>query len=192
MQEKFDIKFYNSVRKIISMPFKVYFNPEINGLENIPDKPYILAGNHTSLMDIPFLIVALEDDIHFMAKKELFSNKISNYIFSRMGAFPIDRNIADLKALKESLFILKNNEVLGVFPEGTRNKTDDLILPFKPGVSNLSIKTNSLIVPFGINGKYKFRSEIKLNIGKPIDVRNIKKSDQTKYIEEQVKKLILR
>lgn len=192
MQEKFDIKFYNSVRKIISMPFKVYFNPEINGLENIPDKPYILAGNHISLMDIPFLIVALEDDIHFMAKKELFSNKISNYIFSRMGAFPMDRKSVDLTSLKESLFILKNNQVLGIFPEGTRNKTDDLILPFKPGVSNLSIKTNSLIVPFGINGKYKFRSGIKLNIGKPIDVRNIKKSDQTKYIEEQVKKLILR
>ena len=192
MQEKFDIRFYNSVRKIISVPFKLYFNPKINGLENLPNKPYILAGNHTSLMDIPFLIVALEDDIHFMAKKELFSNKIANYIFSRMGAFPIDRNTTDLKALKESLFILKNNEVLGVFPEGTRNKTDDLILPFKPGVSNLSIKTNSLIVPFGINGKYKFRSRIKLNIGKPIDIKNIEKSEQTSYIEEQVKKLILR
>lgn len=192
MQEKFDIKFYNNVRKIISRPFKLYFNPNINGLENIPDKPYILAGNHTSLMDIPFLIVALKDDIHFMAKKELFSNKIVNYVFSRMGAFTIDRNITDLKALKESLFVLRNNQVLGVFPEGTRNKTDDLILPFKSGVSNISIKTNSLIVPFGINGKYKFRSGIKLNIGKPINIKNIEKEEQTKYIEEQVKKLILK
>ena len=192
MQEKFDIKFYNNVRKIISRPFKLYFNPNINGLENIPDKPYILAGNHTSLMDIPFLIVALKDDIHFMAKKELFSNKIVNYVFSRMGAFTIDRNITDLKALKESLFVLRNNQVLGVFPEGTRNKTDDLILPFKSGVSNISIKTNSLIVPFGINGKYKFRSGIKLNIGKTINIKNIEKEEQTKYIEEQVKKLILK
>lgn len=192
MQEKFDIRFYNSVRKIISVPFKLYFNPEINGLENLPNKPYILAGNHTSLMDIPFLIVALEDDIHFMAKKELFSNKIANYIFSRMGAFPMDRKSVDLRSLKESLFILKNKQVLGIFPEGTRNKTNDLILPFKPGVSNLSIKTNSLIVPFGINGKYKFRSRIKLNIGKPIDIKNIEKSEQTSYIEEQVKKLILK
>lgn len=127
-----------------------------------------------------------------MAKKELFSNKITNYIFSRMGAFPMDRKSVDLRSLKESLFILKNKQVLGIFPEWTRNKTNDLMLPFKPGVSNLSIKTNSLIVPFGINGKYKFRSRIKLNIGKPIDIKNIEKSEQTSYIEEQVKKLILK
>lgn len=109
-----------------------------------------------------------------------------------MGAFPMDRKSVDLRSLKESLFILKNKQVLGIFPEGTRNKTNDLMLPFKPGVSNLSIKTNSLIVPFGINGKYKFRSRIKLNIGKPIDIKNIEKSEQTSYIEEQVKKLILK
>lgn len=54
MQEKFDIRFYNSVRKIISEPFKLYFNPEINGLENLPNKPYILAGNLTSLMIFHF------------------------------------------------------------------------------------------------------------------------------------------
>lgn len=192
MQEKFNIKFYNRIRKLISGPFKLYFNPEVNGLENLPDKPYILAGNHISLMDIPLLIVSIEDNIHFMAKKELFSNKMVDYVFRRMGAFPVDRNNVDIKSLKESMRILKNNQVLGIFPEGTRNNTNELILPFKPGVSNLSIKTNSLIVPFGISGEYKFRSKIKLNIGEPIDIKNIEKSKQTEYIEEKVKKLILK
>lgn len=170
--------------------FKLFFNYEVSGLENIPNKPYILAGNHKSIMDIPFLIVSINDDIHFMAKQELFNNKITSDILEKMGAFPVNRDKADLKAIKESLFILKNNQVLGIFPEGHRNKTDQLILPFKQGVTNLATKTNSLIVPFGINGDYRFRSKIKLNIGNPIDIKSIDAKDQNIYLEEEVKKLI--
>ena len=111
MQEKFDIKFYNNVRKIISRPFKLYFNPNINGLENIPDKPYILAGNHTSLMDIPFLIVALKDDIHFMAKKELFSNKINSlsfiiFLYILIYFCSLSPKQANLKSLASILIII--------------------------------------------------------------------------------------
>ena len=191
MKNKYDIKFYSTIKKILNKPFKIVFNPSVNGIENIPNKPYILCGNHKSLLDIPLLIISIPDEIHFMAKKELFDLVILKDIFSKMGAFPIDRDKADIKAIKESLRILKNKEVLGIFPEGTRNKTDDIVLPFKEGVTTLSNKTDSLIVPFGISGEYK-RSKIKLNIGKPIDISKVEKENQTKYIEEKVKELILK
>jgi len=126
-----------------------------------------------------------------MAKKELFDWIILKDIFSKMGAFPVDRNNADIKAIKESLRVLRNNEILGIFPEGTRNKTDNIILPFKEGVASIASKTKSLIVPFGIAGEYR-RNKLKLNIGEPIDISEIEKEYQTRYLEEQVKKLILK
>lgn len=191
MNNKYNIKFYNSIKKILKVPVKLFFNPKIEGLQNIPDKPYILAGNHKSMFDVILLISAIPDEIHFMAKKELFKKKILNNIFIKMGAFPVDREKADITAIKTSLKLLKNGEVLGIFPEGTRNNTNEILLPFKDGVGTIANKTASVIVPFGINGKYK-RNKIKLSIGEPININEIEKEKQTKYIEDKVKQLILK
>lgn len=192
MQDKFNLKFYSSVKKIIGVPIKLVFNPEVIGLENIPDKPYILVGNHKSILDIPLLITYIKDDIHFMAKKELFEIKVIKNIFRRMGAFPIDRTKFDLDALRTSLNILNGGNVLGIFPEGTRNKTENILLPFKSGAAKIARKTKSLIVPFGICGEYKFRSKICLNIGKSINISDLDLEDENKYLEDRVKELILK
>lgn len=190
MKKEYNIEFYNSIKKIMNVPVKLLFNPEVIGIENIPNKPYILAGNHKSMFDIPLLITNIPDDIHFMAKKELFNLILIRDVFSKMGAFPVDRK-SGLSALRTSIKLLNNNEIVGIFPEGTRNKTDDIILPFKEGVASIATRTNSLIVPFGISGKY-VRNKLKLNIGEPIDIKEIEKDKQTKYLEEKVKELILK
>ena len=160
---KYNIKFYKSIKRVLNVPFKLLYNPVINGLENIPNKPYILAGNHKSMLDIVLLITSIDDEIHFMAKKELFDNFIIRNIFEKMGAFPVDRNDIDISAIKKAFSIIRNGEVLGVFPEGTRNKTDEILLPFKDGVSRIAVKNKALIVPFGIAGEYK-RNNLFLNI----------------------------
>lgn len=191
MENKYNIKFYKSIKKLLAVSMKLVYNPEIVGISNIPDKPYILAGNHKSLLDIPLLIASIPDEIHFMAKKELFDYILLKDIFMKMGAFPVDRDKVDLKAIKNALNVLKSNEVLGIFPEGTRNKTNNILLPFKGGVSSIASKTSSLIVPFGIVGEYR-RNQIKLNIGEPINIKNINKEEQTIYLEDKVKELILK
>ena len=188
---KYNLKFYRSIKKILTMPMKLVFNTKVIGLENLPDKPYILAGNHRNMFDVVILITNIDDEIHFMAKKELFKVKILNSIFSKMGAFPVDRNSIDIKAVKESFRLLKSGEVLGIFPEGTRNKTDNILLPFKEGVSSIASKINVPIVPFGISGEFK-RNKLRLNIGEPIFINKIEKEKQTEYLEEKVKELILR
>jgi len=191
VQNKYNIKFYKSIKKLLTMPMKLVFNTKVTGLENIPDKPYILAGNHRNMFDVVILITNIDDEIHFMAKKELFKLRILKNIFSKMGAFPVDRNGKDIKAIKESFRILKSGEVLGIFPEGTRNKTDNVLLPFKEGVTSIASKTNVPIVPFGIGGEFK-RNKLRLNIGEPIDINKIEKEKQKEYLEEKVKELILR
>ena len=191
MNNKYNIKFYRSIKKFLTLPMKLVFNTKVTGLENIPDKPYILAGNHKNMFDVVILITNIDDEIHFMAKKELFKLKILNSIFRKMGAFPVDRNGNDIKAIKESFRILKSGEVLGIFPEGTRNKTDNILLPFKEGVTSIASKTNVPIVPFGIAGKFK-RNKLRLNIGEPIYINKIEKEKQKEYLEEKVKELVLR
>ena len=112
-----------------------------------------------------------------MAKKELFSSKISNYFFRSMGCISVNRSIHDENAKSEAIDVLKNNEVLGIFPEGTVNKTlykdnEQLLLPFKYGAVSFAKKTNAYIVPFAITGKYKiFRRSIKITYGKPYKVK---------------------
>lgn len=188
---KYNIKFYRSIKKILTMPMKLIFNTKVVGLENLPDKPYILAGNHKNMFDVVILITNIDDEIHFMAKKELFKGRILKNIFSKMGAFPVDRESVDIKAVKESFRLLRSGEVLGIFPEGTRNKTDNILLPFKEGVTSIASKTKVPIVPFGISGEFK-KNKLRLNIGEPIDINKIEKEKQTEYLEEKVKELILR
>ena len=190
MKDKYNVRFYSSMKKILEGPIKLMFNPEVNGIENLPKKPYILAGNHKSMLDIPLLISSIPDEIHFMAKKELFSIFFFKNILYKMGAFPVDREKADLNAIKKALKVLKDNEVLGIFPEGTRNKTNEILLPFKKGVTSIAAKTDSLIVPFGISGEYK-KNKIKLNIGEPINIKEVNESSG-EYLEDKVKKLILK
>jgi len=190
--DKYNIKFYNNIKKFLNVPMKLLFDIKVEGLDNIPDDNYILAGNHKSMFDIPLLITSIPDNIHFMAKKEIFSVIGLNYIVKNMGAIPVNRDGVDIKVLKTSINLLKDGEVIGIFPEGTRNKTEDIILPFKGGVNMLSNRSNKLILPFGISGEYKFRGDILLNIGKPIDIKNIDKNEQNEYLEEKVKELILK
>lgn len=190
--DKYNIKFYNNIKKFLNVPMKLLFDIRVEGLENIPEENYVLAGNHKSIFDIPLLITSIPNKIHFMAKKEVFDIKVLKGIFDKMGAFPVNRDSVDIKAVKTSLRLLKENEVLGIFPEGTRNKSDEILLPFKPGVVTLASKSKKMIVPFGINASYKLGSKVDLNIGSPININEIDKDYQNEYLEEKVKELILR
>lgn len=190
--DKYNIKFYNGVKKVVGVPMKLFFDVRVSGLENIPDENYILAGNHKSMWDIILLATSIPTNIRFMAKKELFDNALLECFFSKAGAFPVDRDNIDINAIKTSLRLLKEGETIGIFPEGTRNKTKAITLPFKEGVTRIATKTKKVIVPFGIDGDYKLGKQINLNIGEPIDMTIIDKEYQTQYLEEKVKELILR
>ena len=190
--DKYNIKFYNGVKKVVGVPLKLFFDVRVNGLENIPEENYILAGNHKSMWDIILLATSIPTNIRFMAKKELFNNWVTESFFSKAGAFPVDRDNIDIIAIKTALRLLKEGYTIGVFPEGTRNKTKALTLPFKEGVTRIATKTKKVIVPFGIDGDYKLGKTVNLNIGEPIDMSLIDKENQTQYLEEKVKELILR
>ncbi len=161
--------FYKIVERLLKLYFKLFFKLEINNLENLPKEgKLIICSNHISNYDPMVLIASFPRQINWMAKKELFESKIIAYFLEKLGAFPVDRQKPGLDSLRHSMKILKSDNVLGIFPEGTRVKNFD-IDNAKPGVALISIQTQTPIIPIYIDSNYKFFSKIKVNIGKTIE-----------------------
>jgi len=164
--------FYRIIRFIGKGFFMVLYRPKIVGKENIPKNGRIvLAGNHTNNLDCAILMSSTKRCIHFLAKEELFKGMFG-WFFKCMGLIPVKRKTHDGKALPAAISYLENEKVIGIFPEGTINRSDDTILPFKIGAVKMAHDASCSIVPFVIKGKYKiFRKGPRIVFFKSFEVR---------------------
>lgn len=164
--------FYKLAKIILGPLFKFYYNPKVINKHLIPkDGPIIVVGNHIHLMDQCVPILSTKRVINYMAKKEYFDNKKVAWFFKSAGCIPVDRTKKDENAVNCALDVLTNGGAIGLFPEGTRNKTELFLQPFKFGAVSMAKKTNAYLVPFGITGDYKFRSKnLKVRFGKPFKI----------------------
>lgn len=153
---------YRIARPILKIFISIY-KPTIIGTNNIPKTgKCILAGNHTNNLDSILIISSTKRTIRFLAKKEMFK-PILKSLFIKAGVIPVDRSNKDENAKNSAKQALENNELICIFPEGTINRTSELIMPFKYGTVSFANSTSSPIVPFVITGKYKiFRKKIKI------------------------------
>ena len=104
------------------------------------------------------------------------------------GCISVNRSIKDTEASERAINLLKEGYAIGLFPEGTRNKTDDvLLLPFKFGTVSMAQKTGATIVPCGLTGDYKFWSKnLMFRVGKPFKVgknEDLAKANEKLYKE---------
>ena len=175
---------YKIARPIITTYMKLFYKIEVIGKENIiSNEKNILAGNHTSNLDALLIISSTKNTIRFLAKKELFKG-IMKPIFLKAGLIPVDRTKKDSNVKEMTLKALQNNETICIFPEGTINRTQETIIPFKYGTVSFASKTNSYITPFVIKGKYKlFKKSISITYLKPYKL-------ETNNLEIENKKLM--
>lgn len=182
--------FYKIVKPFVKVIFTILYRPTVIGKENIPKSgPIVLAGNHTNYLD-PIMLVAITNrQVHFLAKDSLFKGAIKP-IVKGMGAIPVNRKIHDKGALYNAEEYLKQSACIGIFPEGTINRTNDIIMPFKIGAVKMSKDCNSQLIPFIITGKYKlFRKSIKIEFLKPRKVTKDLEIENKKLMTEISKKL---
>ena len=126
-----------------------------------------------------------------MAKREYFDNKKVAWFFKGTGCISVDRSKKDPVAKQKALDILEDKGAIGIFPEGTRNKTKELLLPFKYGAVSMAEKTDATIVPFAITGDYVFRSKnLKITYGKPFKVGKMTLEEANDKLYKQVEKLL--
>ena len=159
---------------VVSFLARLFLNGrvEIIGKENIPaDGSAILICNHRCANDPIALATATRRTIHYLAKKELFNKKFFAWFLGKFHAIPIDRDGSDRAALRRCITVLKDGGILGVFPEGTRSKTGEL-LPFKSGTSFIAAQTGASFIPAAIEGSQRifnpFAPKARLVIGFPI------------------------
>lgn len=150
---------------------KIAFNLKFEGRENIPkDTPAIFASNHRSNADPPLVALGVKTKCSFMAKEELFKNKIFAWLIRSLGAFPVKRGNGDTAVLDTAVERLKNGENLMIFPEGTRSK-DGKVHKGRSGAAVIAARSMCPIVPVGIvfGEKLKFRTKITVKYGKLIE-----------------------
>ncbi len=185
--------FWYTVFKFILKPiFIFWYNPKVINKEAIPKEgPIIIAGNHKHLFDQCLCIVSTKRQIRYMAKREYFDSAKTRWFFKAVGCIPVDRNIKDENAVNKALEVLKNKGAIGIFPEGTRNKTKEFLLPFKFGAVSMAQKTGAIIIPFGLTGDYKFRSKnLVARFGTPFKVDNMSLEEANQKLYNEVKTLM--
>lgn len=183
---------YKISRPVIKVLFNFFYRPTYIGRENIPSSgSFVLAGNHTSYLDPLLLMSSYKRTIHFLAKDSLIKG-VKGLIFKHMGIIPVNRKIHDKDALSEAKRALSNNQVIGIFPEGTINRTKDVTLPFKIGAVKMAKDTDSLLVPFTITNKYKlFRKSVTIEFYKPykvVDNLDIENNKLRSFIGSELKR----
>lgn len=151
--------------------FRFFFPTKFVGKKNLPKGACIIASNHTSNMDAVNLAVHTWEKKYFLAKKELFRNRLVGFFAKKWGGIKIDRQGNDVNAIKESLKVLRNNKKLVIFPEGTRTNNENMELgEVKQGVAMFAIKAKVQIVPMFIVRKPKVWRRNKVVIGQPFEL----------------------
>lgn len=153
---------YRTIVCLVKPFVSVLFPYEVRGTEKVKnfESGHILCSNHLSNLDPVYLAMVHFKPINFMAKAELFKNKLLSKFLSAIGVFAVNRGKSDHQALDKATDILKSGEVLGIFVEGTRSKTGEFLRP-KSGTTVLAYNTSSPIIPVCITGGGK-NNRIKL------------------------------
>ena len=195
---------YRLVSQIIVLPiYRFVFKGQLIGKENIPQKEsFIMVANHGSLLDPPLLGHALGHNISFMAKAELFKVPFLGFIIKACGAYPVKRGIADKNTIKTACKKLSNDNCIGIFIDGTRQKNGRVNKP-KQGAALLAFKNQKLLLPVAIVNSHRLMrfkfffplfSKIVIKVGKPVQPPQSSSRDElnlvTMHLKDEINNLI--
>ncbi len=187
--------FYSLIRAICWLILKIFWRMEVRGIENLPQTGgLIIASNHVSYLDPAVLAASLNRKIYFIAKKEVFKNGFLSFILKNLNAISVDRENADILAFKRAINILREEKVLGIFPEGARS-SDGELQELKLGTIKIAMKAGVPILPVGIIGTHKiyprgikfpilFKHKIIVKYGDPQYLNQLKSKDKIYQKEE--------
>ncbi len=182
------------VRYTVIGVYKLFYDFKIEGWENVPEKEgLIIASNHRSYADPVLLTMPVRRPVTYMAKEELFKNKLFAAFIRFLGAFPVKRGAGDMKVIDDCVDRLKSGKNVVIFPEGTRSK-ENKVGRGKTGVAMIAAKSGADVLPMGVvfeGEKLHFRSKLTLKIGKVIKAEDLAVTDGSPAELKNVKKIIM-
>lgn len=168
---------------------------EVQGKENIPQlHRYVVTCTHESYNEVIMLGTAIyPNQIHYMAKKELFNNKWFGRFLTSLNAFPVDRDNPGPSTLKRPIKLLKENKTVGIFPTGQRKKYDEGA-PLKRGAVTIAMMAQAPILPAAYVGPNEIKGLITgkaiIKFGVPIETKHLpkdmKRNEKLEYLTKEL------
>jgi 1-acyl-sn-glycerol-3-phosphate acyltransferase len=144
------VRLYPIVRAVAGPVIRLVWRLDVVGRENLPTGPLIVVANHDSLSDPFFLGAAIERPLHFLAKRELWANRLVGAVLDALGGVPVERRRGDLAAVAALARVLERGDMVAIFPQGTVLGGPDR--PWQRGAARLALTTGAPIVPVAIVG----------------------------------------
>ena len=181
------------VRKLVKVTlgvvYRIAFRVKITG--QVPDEgAYVLCCNHINYLDAAAIVLFNKRKVNFVAKEDLFQHGILMWLGHLFDVIPIKRDMQDIDAMKRCLKVLKNGELLGIFPEGTR-KGMEKNMKAKNGAAFMAMKAKVKVIPIGIHGTFKPFSKVYMNYGEPIDLSGYTKETIDKATENIMDTIVM-
>ena len=174
------------IKSFLRLLYIIVFRVKKIGKKDIKeDESYIICANHLNYLDAAAVVVFNKKNIRFVCKDTIFKHKFLNWILHLVDAIPVNRGKNDIESMKKSLKALKNNELLGIFPEGTRRGMEKN-LQAKNGAAFMALRAKVKVIPIGIQGSFKPFTKVYLNYGKPLDFSCYYGKEKDKEVLEKV------
>lgn len=159
---------YRTLQMTVRFGIHVFWRVRVEGLEHVPKEgPVLLCINHISAVDPPAVGAVMHRPVHFMAKIELFS--YLGWLLPAIGAYPVNRDARDAGAVRQTLRLMRQGLVVGLFPEGHRQRGGMLGQP-RPGSGSLIAHSGATVIPVAVRGPWKLFHRVEIRFGPPVDV----------------------
>lgn len=177
------------VKAFLGLLYRIAYRVKVVGIENVPEEgPAIICANHINYLDAAAVVIFNKRNVSFIAKEDLFHSKALNWLAHVFDIIPIKRGKQDMESMKRSMKLLKEGEILGIFPEGTRKGIAKNVKT-KNGAAFMAVRNGVKVVPVGIQGSFKPFSRVVLNYGKPIEFEKQKSPDKD-YLDQASEKIM--
>lgn len=172
------------LRFLCKIFFTVFVRVRVIGLDKMPAEGGLLvAANHENMLDMFMIGYRVPRYIKWMAKEELFHNKLVAKFLTACGAYPVKRSTRDVSAARTTFEMLEKGEPVGIFPQGTRSKGTGRAHKAKHGVAKFAVEAGVPVQPVAIWGKIRLFGRVYVRFGDPI--RLPQPAEGTKYTKEE-------
>lgn len=179
---------YRFFRMLFRILFYTVYRLKVEGREHVPKEgPVILCANHLSLLDPPLVGSPIKRQVHYMAKAELFRIPVLGWLITQFGTFPVKRGGVSKDSIRLAIQLLKEQRILGVFPEGSRSNAGGM---GKKGAAMLALKSDATVIPVAIVGKYDLFRSMKIVYGRPVDLSEFAKGASSEELERATEKIM--